>query len=169
MKVTIRESQLPLIIKETITESYQKLPLFEYAHSRKDYIMRVSGLLPQILQNWCLVHYCTLISRDTLKKHWRQELQTHLMNISQIQLKGGNSVKGLTKALREAFDLMDIFDGQENIDKLVRYKFVEEKIDTSSQEYTTTINDCYNNLDALIDSIVKCHETNNIEDYLTSI
>ena len=91
------------------------------------------------------------------------------MNISQIQLKGGNSVKGLTKALREAFDLMDVFDGQENIDKLVRYKFVEGKIDTSSQEYTATINDCYHNLDVLIDSIVKCHETNNIEDYLTSI
>lgn len=68
----ITEAKLNSVIKkqvqETISEYINNHFLFEMAYRRGVFKEKINCLLDQIIQNWCLVHYCTLVNREQLKK-----------------------------------------------------------------------------------------------------
>ena len=65
------------ILHKTLKEEIQKVIesnknrelLNEMALPRKNYKKRLDELIPQVLENWCLVHYCTIIGQTQYKKH----------------------------------------------------------------------------------------------------
>ena len=153
IEFTIKE--LKALIKEQINkvlcEYTNKVPLFEMAVRRGVFKERVNALLDQIIQNWCLVHYCTLTNRERLKKHWKEdELQTHLMKCAGLNIQGNNSLKARIKALNEVWTERDFNSNVNTINLIVNTKFRHEKIDITSPIYQQCLNDC---MEASVDII----------------
>ena len=79
-----------LNIKEYILEKLQNTLVFEMAYSRKELKNSFDGILDQIIENWCLVKYCSLYDEQNINKnHWANELTAHMYNILKRQLKNG--------------------------------------------------------------------------------
>lgn len=65
-------------IRDFIIEQLSKTTLFEMAIDRAEYSQLASNMIEQIVENWCLVHYCTLYDIDNINKnHWKQELDAY--------------------------------------------------------------------------------------------
>lgn len=79
--ITLTESQLREVVKETLTRVLQEKPLLtEMALPRKTYKERIRGLSCQLLENWCLVRYCSLIGQEQYKKHWSMVIANKFIN-----------------------------------------------------------------------------------------
>ena len=59
--------------------------------NRSDYLYKVSSYFRQIVENWCLIRYCTLCEQShnykvppRTKIHWMSELQAMMLNISNL-------------------------------------------------------------------------------------
>ena len=77
-------------IKEYILEKLQNTLVFEMTYSRKELKNSFDGILDQIIENWCLVKYCSLYDEQNINKnHWANELTAHMYNILKRQLKNG--------------------------------------------------------------------------------
>ena len=60
---------------EYLIEKLSQTTLFEMAIDRSKYIDKLMDRTDQIIENWCLVHYCTLYDQTNQNKNrWKQEL-----------------------------------------------------------------------------------------------
>lgn len=169
----ITESKLNEIIKKqvqkTISEYIDKHFLFEMAYRRGVFKEKINCLLDQIIQNWCLVHYCTLVNREQLKKHWKEdELQTHLMKCASYNIQGNNSSKARAKALNELWSERDFNSNLNTINLIVNMKFRQEKIDVTTPIYQQCLYDCMKASNDIIKVIADAN-INNIIEYTNSI
>lgn len=172
-KLELTEIELKNIIKEEIQEALNEYSnkgnLFEMAYRRDVFKEKVNYFLDQIIQNWCLVHYCTLTNRKELKKHWKEdELQTHLMKCAGFNIQGNNSPKARAKALTEIWSERDFNSNTNTINLIVNTKFRKENIDITTPIYSQCLNDC---LEASNDIIKVIADANikEIIDYTDSI
>ena len=156
MKKRITESELRSIIKESVKkvlEGREKHLLLEMPLHRKNYKERLTNELPQVIINWCLVHYCTIVGQEHLKEHWKGELRGHIFNMSSLSIKENDSVEKRLKVLSEIW-VEDDYDKPENLTLKVCNKFINEGINIDSEEYITTIQDCLNCKDGLFNVIL---------------
>ncbi len=82
---TIEESTLRNLIRKSILEilkAKEKGILLEMPFPRKAYKEKIDNEIPQILTNWCLVHFCSITKRTQTKEHWIGELRGHLITAS---------------------------------------------------------------------------------------
>lgn len=149
--IRLTEEELKGIIKEEVGK--QLSLIMEYALPRSKFIDNAFNLSQQIIENWCLVHYCTITNRTDTKKHWKDELFAHMDNVSKNTIKKNNSFENRKKAFIEAFDYNDLFTSPERIVRLTLRKFMKEEIDTKSEEYTKCVNDCFNSINDIIDAL----------------
>lgn len=149
--IRLTEEELKGIIKEEVGK--QLSLIMEYALPRSKFIDNAFNLSQQIIENWCLVHYCTITNRTDTKKHWKNELFAHMDNVSKNTIKKNNSLENRKKAFIEAFDYNDLFTSPERIVRLTLRKFMKEEIDTKSEEYAKCVNDCFNSINDIIDAL----------------
>lgn len=73
-----------------LIEKLNGTQLFEIAYSTKQIRSWItSGNLSQIVQNWCLVRYCTLYDRNSIyKKEWSKQLYAKIRDLQKIYVKG---------------------------------------------------------------------------------
>ena len=148
--------ELRHIISSIIREELQRYVLTEMAMSIKDYKARVESLMQQILENWCLVRYCTLTGeKDELKNHWKYELKAHINNIASIKLKNGNSLTSKQNALYSLWNMYDWDTDESCISRRLYIKFEKEGIPTNGEVFAQIVSDFKN-------------ETKNIVKLLTS-
>ncbi|MBP3614032.1 MAG: hypothetical protein J6J37_04535 [Bacteroidaceae bacterium] len=115
-------------IKEYILDVIQESCIFEMAYDRKEIKKRVEGLINQIIENWCLVTYCSLYDKNnTNKYHWKQELRTHLYNIYEMKIKGGNAKTKYNLISEIIYDKKEITTPSK-ISSIIRIKFRKENI-----------------------------------------
>lgn len=164
--IRLTEPQLNQLIENEVHRVVQQF--MEYSHPRAKYVENVSNLSKQIIENWCLVRYCTIVGRTTLKEHWQNELYAHMANIGQDTIKGNKSYETKYKAIADGFEMKDLFDGPEKIFDIIYKKFTIEKIDVKSDEVVQTINDCSNSLDAIINAMADFGAVK-LDDYIKSI
>lgn len=75
-------------LTEYIIEWLSKTKLFEMALDRADYLFTVRHIAGQIVENWCLVRYCTLFDTDNINKnHWKTELEAACYTLFQVVTK----------------------------------------------------------------------------------
>lgn len=118
-------------LKEYLLESLQKTYIFEMAVSRKDLKKDIDGLIKQILENWCLVKYCTLYDpNNRTKNHWKNELGTHMEAILEKQLKGGDAASKYKLIKDWVIDSLEITTA-EKIYLRVKRKFEKENLKLS--------------------------------------
>lgn len=153
-KVFINE--LKCVISNVVREELQKYVITEMAMSLKDYKNRVESLMQQILENWCLVRYCTLTNdKQEMKNHWKMELRAHINNIASIKLKNGNSPTAKQNALYSLWNMYDWDTDESCISRRLYVKFEEEEISTNNTIFAQIVTDFKN-------------ETKNIIKILTS-
>lgn len=115
-------------IKEYILDVIQESYIFEMAYNRKEIRKRVEALTNQIIENWCLIKYCSLYDKtNTNKNHWKQELRAHLYNIYEMKTKGGNAKTKYNLISEIIYDKKEITSSSK-IASIIRIKFRNENI-----------------------------------------
>lgn len=164
--IRLTESQLTELIKNEVSKQLQLL--MEYAVPQAKFVDNAYNLSSQIVENWSLVHYCTLTGREETKRHWAKELYAHMNNVSQTLIKKNNSYDNRLTAIREGFNMNDLYSSVDRIIRLTTAKFDIEEIPTNTQEYTKCVEDCFNAIDDIADAIAKFDPTT-ITEYIKGI
>lgn len=141
MKQKILKERLIGAITEILNEN-SKMLLTEMSFNRNEYKSKIDNLFPQVLQNWCLVHYYTLTDKKETKEHWADEFRGHLLTISRYKIKGNDSLVSREKVLQEIWDDNDYgipkFLNMTIINKMLK----EPNINVDSIEYGQMLLDC---------------------------
>ena len=164
--IRLTEQQLNQIVKEAVERHVNML--MEYAIPRAKFIDNVGNLTTQMLENWCLVHYCTLTGRTMTKDHWKKELYAHMTNIGKKAIKGNNSCENRINAITEGFSQMDVPTTVERIDFLIGDKFIMEDIDIEDTVYAKCLEDCNNSIPSMINVLADGYYKN-IKEYIETI
>lgn len=118
------------LIKDIIIQYYSKLPLCEMAIDRADYVKKVDNLTQQIVENWCLIHYCTLYDSNNLNKnHWKSELDSYCFQLFEMKTKN-NKQKILEQVLIRDNEL----NNKDVVYKWMQRKFRIENISNKNQQ-----------------------------------
>jgi hypothetical protein len=165
--INLTYNDLHDIVRECVYRIYTKLPLYEYAVHRSDFVYRVSNLLPQIIENWCLIRFCTLSRRTQTKEHWKDELRAHMLNIGGLDIKGNNKVDKRLKAIYEGFNMRDLIgECSDRIFLYIEGKFNKENIDINNNIVKQVVVDCNK---ALKDIALAMAQPMTIREYIDSI
>ena len=155
-------------IKEYLLNVIQESYIFEMAYDRKEIKKRVEGLINQIIENWCLVKYCSLYDNNNINKHhWKQELKAHLYNIYEMPLKGGNAKTKYNLISEIIYDKKEITTSSK-ISSIIRIKFRTENISI----YKDICDLCIDNLKYIIELISNNENDDNtdkIYDYVEQL
>ena len=155
-------------IKEYILGVIQESYIFEMAYDRKEIRKRVEALTNQIIENWCLVTYCSLYDKNnTNKNYWKQELKAHLYNIYEMKIKGGNAKTKYNLISEIIYDKKEITTSSK-ITSIIRVKFRTENIII----YNDICDLCIENLKHIIE-LISTNEnddnTDKIYDYVEQL
>lgn len=141
--------------------------LVEMALRRKVYKNRIDNLMPQVIENWCLVHYCTLSGNNLYKEHWKSELRGYIVSIFRLAIKDNNSEKSRNHVFSEIW-IENEFDEPSIIDYVINTKFKREKIDTTTETYADIIADFVFSQKKLIE-VMLSKDYNVLDSYLETI
>ena len=136
-------------LTEILVEVLSGTQIFEMAHSRENYIRTITNLVPQIVQNWCLVKYCNLYDEENYNRlHWSKELMAHLENLRNMKLKKGLNKTRVTK--QAMIDYAELNDSN-MVSDILGMKWDDENlpedlINTISKEFVK-------NVDKIIDLV----------------
>ena len=162
--INLSETQLISLIKESV----EKVLLCEMAYPRNQYKEKLDNLMPQILTNWCLVHYCTITNtHEELKQHWQSELRGHLFTVARYSIKNNDTPEKRLKVLNEIWEENEYLNPN-NLNLTVCNKFIDENIDINTNEYFNTIKDCIINTQLIFNTILSKNK-DIIIDYVNSI
>lgn len=167
-KIKLTEQDLLSVIKESVYQVFKDNVLLEYAVSRKEFVRNVYNLSYQIIENWCLIHYCTLTKRTETKEHWKRELRGHMQNIMRDTISANNSQKTKLKAIKEGFNKVDLYNGAERILNIIIFKFEDEKIKIDKTVEQVAL-DCSLAIDDIANVLSLSNQENKIREYVDSI
>ena len=152
-------------IKEYILEKLQNTLVFEMAYSRKELKTIFDGILDQIIENWCLVKYCSLYDPTNINKnHWANELTAHMYNILRRQLKNGSEDAKLHLLKYITYDQKE-YTTALAIKNCIRLKFKKENIQIPNGVCSACIED----LETILNLISKRDTEENYENIDTYI
>ena len=155
-------------LKEYILEAIQNTVIFEMAYERKELKKLVNGLIRQIIENWCLVRYCTLYDNSNINKsHWKRELETHMYNIFDTQIKGGNYQAKYNLIYQIVIDEME-YTTSNKIAICIRKKFKKEQLNIDN----TICNECVESLIKIIELLsnkITEHNYDKIDEFIENI
>lgn len=164
-KNNFKRNGLKTLLSEYVYNALKNTTLLEYLIHRNKFVELCWSLSQQILENWCLIRYCTLTNRNETKEHWKNELLTYLHRIDINGIKANNSPKNRIKAIKEGFDMADLFDINSKIYKSVYRKFKLEGINDDSTIELVII-DFYKSINNLITTLAN---GNSIDSYVDNI
>ena len=169
MKIYYKKMKLKSLILDTVYNILKNTYLFEYLVHRKKFINDTYNLIPQILENWCLIRYCTLTNRNETKEHWKNELCTHLEHIMFENVKSNNSYESRFKAIKEAFKMADLNDNENRIFQIVRRKLINKEHIPLDNIFNQVILDCFNSLNDIASVLSNVNRYDLIEKYVNNI
>ena len=155
-------------LKEYLLEALQQTDIFEMAESRKELKKDIDGLIKQIIENWCLVKYCSLYDPNHLtKNHWKNELESHMINIFEKKLKSGDSdtkYKVIHDWVIDSLEINTAF----KIQMIMRRKIKKENLKMPDEIYELCIEEL-DTLLCLMSNKYTPENYNNILDYVESL
>lgn len=159
--INLTEHELKHMISSIIREELQRYVISEMAMSIKDYKYRVESLMQQILENWCLIRYCSITGeKQELKNHWKYELKAHINNIASIKLKNGNSYLSKQNALYALWNAYDWDTDETCISRRLYAKFEKENINTNDIVFAQIVSEFKNETKNIINILLS---TSNME------
>ena len=164
MRFFLTEKKLQEIVAKEVEKALNEMamPLSLY----KD---KVADILPQIIENWCLVYYCRISgTHQELRNHWASELSAAMGKIANMNIKGGNHAVVRMKALFYVWNLYDYDTSEMVISNVIWNKFRKENIDTTSEFYSDTISAFLKSTKEIIDVLLS-QSAEQIEEYIRNI
>lgn len=170
--ITITEEELKSLISEYVNNylsSDKGNMLIEMAMERKAFKERVEHILPQIIENWCLIYYSRITNTNKkLINHWKSELDAHISSIISYQIKGNNSLQKRNKIILNLCNELD-YNLTQTIAIIVRNKFLKEHLDVKSKEYFETCEQFTNYSDDLIHTLSQYGNVDEVDNYLAKL
>ena len=169
-KISLSLNDFKKIIFESVYNILDNTLLLEYLVQRKDFVNLIWNLSDQIIENWCLVHYCTVIGQTEYKKHWADELKGYLKRISRTGIKSSNDFNSRKKCVLQAFAMNDLDKGgvSDRIYLIIQNKFESEGIDDIGL-LTQISADCADRLHELIDILSTPNNEAMVNKYVLTI
>lgn len=164
--IRLSESELTSLIKEEVQKELRMI--MEHYIPRSKFVEKSADLCRQIIENWCLVHYCTLTGTETNKEHWKDELYAHMDNIGQSTIKGSKDYDMRVKAITEGFGWNDAFNGKEKILQFISKKFQKEGFNPKSAVVGQVAEDCSNDMKNIVHYIANYYNED-IDEYIQKI
>lgn len=164
MRFFLTEKKLQEIVAKKVEKALNEMamPLSLY----KD---KVSDILPQLIENWCLVYYCRLSgTHQNLRNHWASELNAAMGKIANMNIKGGNHAIVRMKALFYVWNLYDYDTSERVISNVIWEKFQKEHIDTTSEFYSDTISAFLKSTKEIVD-ILLTQSAEQIDEYVKNL
>ena len=164
MRFFLTEKKLQEIVAKEVEKALNEMamPLSLY----KD---KVADILPQIIENWCLVYYCRIsVTHQELRNHWASELSAAMGKIANMNIKGGNHAVVRMKALFYVWNLYDYDTSEMVISNVIWNKFRKENIDTTSEFYSDTISAFLKSTKEIIDVLLS-QSAEQIEEYIRNL
>lgn len=112
-------------IKDFLVRQLQKTSIFEMAYTRNKYMENLNNIRLQLIENWCLIRYCTLSGRTQTKNHWQNELYNYVKSLQDMTLK----TKGKKYASEEVLIEWAELDNEDHIYKIFKRKARKENLD----------------------------------------
>ena len=121
-------------LQNYLVEMFCKTQLFEMAYNRSKYQDNLDSLTDQLVQNWCLVRYCSAFDENNRNRsHWKQELYSHISNIQRMLLKVDKF-----KATQEVLIGWRELNDADQVIRAIDNKWYDERLDIDA-EYTDII------------------------------
>lgn len=164
----LNEKKFKSLIRESIYKVLNETYLLEYALKRKEFLQNVRDIVFQLIENWCLIHYCTLTSsKNELKEHWKTEFFGHMSKIIRTKIKDADNLVRL-KAIKEAFNDMDLYESSDLIFNFVSYKFIEENIELNEIVHKVC-EDCFNSINDIAYIASLQNDFKSLKEYIQTI
>ena len=169
-KIKSTYNEFKKIIFESVYNILDNTLLLEYLVQRKDFVNLLWDLSDQIIENWCLVHYCTMLGQTEYKKHWTDELKVYLKRISRTEMKSSNDFNSRKKCVLQAFAMNDLDKGDiaRRIALIIQNKFESEGIIDEGVIHQVST-DCASRLNELIDLLATPNNEGIINEYCLTI
>lgn len=185
MLYTISENDLKNIVKESIEKALdeKKTPLDEIISSvlssnrpllsemelkRKDYKDKIDNLSAQMIENWCLIHYCRISDIDnTSINQWKSELTEDLLTAARYNIKGTDKWEDKEQAIREVWNDND-YHFPNTIEYVIYNKFHKEGLDTDNEIFLKTISDCITSFNVLL-HLISLGDIKELCDYVNDL
>lgn len=166
--IRLTETQLHKLIKEEVEKNITRI-LNEYADPRKVIIKWLRNFFEQLIENWCLVHTCTITNTDInqCKNHWKQELWTILSKMGSFKLQGNNSYDNRVKVIETAEKGQELLTDFDSVYGNVIVKFAKEKIE-DEELISSIIKDLTKSKKDII-HIIANYDKKEIKEYVNTI
>lgn len=149
-------------IKDFLARQLQKTSIFEMAFSRQTFINKIEGITPQLVEDWCLIRYCTLSKRTQTKRHWQNELYGYIDSILDYKLKAGNKKECSEFVIIDEYE----FNNTDNVYNSMKRKIKKENIDRNDSNIKQACKDFADfGVHELID-IISMNDTDENFDYI---
>lgn len=140
---------------------YKKEYITEMSLSLCDFKKKITFLLNQIIENWCLVKWCDMypneLTSKRLRNHWATELQAYMIKLCNFKLKSGRKDKVIKDELINGYELND----KNEVANFIRDKFEQEGL----EKYVNIVSEeCANNIENICN--VLSGNSNVIKDYI---
>lgn len=153
---------------EEVIENNKKGIITEIALPRKSVKARIVNIFPQIVENWCLVHYVKLSGdKKELLNHWKSELFAHLISVCKLQIKDNDGFNSRKKLLNQIM-LDEDYTIPNVIHLTITSKFKKEDIDRTSETYNNILIDFINNINLIINLLSNKNDMD-IEKYVDNL
>lgn len=138
-----------------VKEELEKCCLNAMAMPLSDYKWRIENLIPQLVENWCLVSYCRLSGKNIRNKnHWQSELYAIIKAMASYRTARGNKAEVREKALYSIFSMLEIDRDEQAVNLLIYKKFYDENLPTEGEIYNAVIHDFISSIREIVNVIL---------------
>lgn len=151
----------------SVIKKHKDCLLAEMAFKKKVYMEKIDNLLPQIIENWCLVRHCVLTGKTNNLVHWSNELIGHLYTVCRLHMKDNAKFEDHRKAILQVWYNND-YDQARTIAFVIQWKFNKEKFEVSGPVFNTICQDMVNAQDDIV-NIIAAGDLTKVVPYVESL
>lgn len=145
-------------LKDIIRESL----IYEMADNLSTFRLKLQDIMPQVIENWCLVKWCDMnpdeLTSKCLRNHWATELKAYMNKIVDRKVKCGRKDKVIISSIINEMELND----KNEVANLIRNKFTKEGL----EKYINVMaEECANNIKIICNVLSKTKY--DVEDYVS--
>lgn len=145
-------------LKDIIRESL----IYEMADNLSTFRLKLQDIMPQVIENWCLVKWCDMnpdeLTSKRLRNYWATELKAYMNKIVDRKVKCGRKDKVIISSIIDEMELND----KNEVANLIRNKFTKECL----EKYINVMaEECANNIKIICNVLSKTKY--DVEDYVS--
>ena len=156
-------------LKDIIRESL----IYEMADNLSTFRLKLQDIMPQVIENWCLVKWCDMnpdeLTSKRLRNYCATELKAYMNKIVDRKVKCGRKDKVIISSIIDEMELND----KNEVANLIRNKFTKEGLEkyklslcfAHAMHINVMAEECANNIKIICNVLSKTKY--DVEDYVS--